>query len=145
MTDAEFEAYVKVCPEIELYFVINEYGGFAWRMNHDMGKPGKIPEEHHASIRTDVDAAQARMVLAADQTIRFNVTTPRVMKENTFTGKDQLVASDDYWLWFRLWDGWSKAMTDSEFKEMDADLTAKHDLSKWRPDGDWKARETCSA
>ena len=33
--------------EIDLYFIINEIGGFIWRMNHEM-LHGRIEKEHWA-------------------------------------------------------------------------------------------------
>jgi len=33
-------------PEVMLYFIIDQIGGFSWQMNHDMAD-GRIPAEHH--------------------------------------------------------------------------------------------------
>lgn len=126
--------------EVELYLTIYALGDFVWRMNHDMAKPGRIPVEHHAGIRNDVAACQARMECAVDQAIRFTVGTPRETKTDAFTGEEFLGASDEYWLWFRWWDSWSKSLTDKQFREMDADITAKRDLAVWRPEGDWRVK-----
>ncbi len=145
MSDEKFVEYVESCQEVELYFMINELGGFVWRMTHDMNKHGRIPEKEHPGIRKDVIAMQVRAGVAVDHTTRFGVVTPREPKKSTFTGEEHVGPSDDYWLWFRWWDAWSKSLSDEVFNEMDADMSAKRDLSKWRPDGEWKVADAATA
>jgi len=128
MNDAEYDAYIKTCPEVELYFAIDTFGGFVWRMNHDLAD-GRI--ESSAGVEQDIINMQGRMEIAIDQSVRFGVIEPR---------KDGR-ASESYWRWFRWWDAWSKAMSNAQFREVDRAITNHEDLSRFRPDGDWKDTE----
>lgn len=134
MNDQEFAEYVKTCSEIELYFIINDCGGFVWRMNHDMNK-GRILNTE--AIRTDIANMQKRGEIAVDQTVRFGVSDPWCMRKSFFDDQEHRAPSDEYWLWFRWWDSWSKSLSDEQFREMDRALSAK-DASAWRPAGDWR-------
>ena len=134
-TDAEFKVQVETCPELVLYLLIEMIGGAIWRMGRELRK-GHIPEESIKGVNRDLDEMHGRIRVAVDQTSRFGVEQPRIYRVK---GEVALSGSDDYWLWYRWWDAWQKSLTDDQYRSMDADMIADRDLSKWRPDGDWKA------
>jgi hypothetical protein len=116
--------------EIGLYFVINECGGFIWRMNHDMAD-GRIPEEDHAAIDKDIKNVQKTQQKAVALLPKFGVVKPT-------QGKNE-APTEEYWKWFRWWDSYVKGLSKEEWEELNRKITAKEDYSNYRPQGDWRA------
>ena len=132
-----FEKMIDTGNEYTLYAIIDMLGGFIWRMNHDMAKPGRIPVESHEAISKDVMAAQKQIEAAVAKTTRFGVEAP--FDENK-------AATEEYWKWFRWWDSWKKAMTDDEWNEFERSLgeggfMTEEQLVKYRPPGDWRGEQ----
>lgn len=111
-SEKEYLDRIATCSELDLYFIIDSMGAFIWRMNHDMAH-GRIPNNDHAGIDRDVMATGERQKLAVKQCSRFGI---QVEDEDGKT-------SDAYWTWYRMWDGWKKALTDSEWREVDDALS----------------------
>jgi hypothetical protein len=131
--EEQFQQLCKSCPEILLYFTINELGGFIWRMNHDMAD-FRIAAEDHPAVSQDVTKAQVQIQFAVDQTTRFGVSMPR----NTESSNGG--ATPEYWTWFQRWDDYVKSLTDEQFKELNSVMTAYSssndatELDKWHPE-----------
>ncbi len=120
--------------ERNIYFAIDMIGGFVWRMNHDIGH-GRIDQKDHAGIDKDIAVARQDQIVLVNALARFGVTQPLEDGHPT----------DQYWRWFRWWDGWKKAMSDDEWRECDAamarGLTEDED-QRFRPQGDWRVTES---
>lgn len=130
-TDQEFQQRIETCSERDLYFTIDFFGGFIWRMNHDMAD-GRIPLEDHPAIDKDVSRCRERSCIAVKQCSRFGVD-PAVDKDNRPT--------DDYWKWYRWWDGWKKGLSAEEWDVFDTansrGLTEEEERL-YQPAGDWR-------
>lgn len=109
--EPKFTETIAECDEINLYFLIDHAGGFIWRMNHDMADD-RIPREHHAGIDSDVMKAREQQQRAVEQCSRFGFEP---LKDGQPT--------DEYWSWFRMWDGWKKSLTDEDWREFNAALS----------------------
>ncbi len=138
----EFKKLCEQVPEIQLYYIINTYGGDIWRLNHDLAD-GRMPESEE--VDKYLAELQEHIQYAVDQTKRFGVETPR--GENG-------VATPTYWSWFRWWDSYTQSLPpdsqDKIFQIFDAigeviggranhhldDLAQK--LSIYRPTQDWR-------
>lgn len=125
--DPESKKNVDEGSEIISYFIINEIGGFIWRMNHDMAD-GRIEKEHHTSIDKDIKRMQDLQLYAISQLIRFGVDEPFVDGHG----------SPQYWAWFRWWDAYIKGISNDEWRRLDLKLKQKEDVSGFRPEGDWR-------
>lgn len=93
--------------EIELYLIIDGYGGVIWRMNHDMCD-GWIPKKDWPAIDRDIESMQKKQTEAVRELLRIGVVRP--LDEN---GKP----TDEYWTWYRSWDKWKKDMSDEEWRK----------------------------
>lgn len=120
---------LETLDEISLYFVINECGGFIWRMNHDMAD-GRIPIEHHDAIEKDIKNVRRTQMDAVALLPKFGVAQPTQGENKTPT--------EEYWKWFRWWDGYIKGLSEEAWKDLNRKITAKEDYSNYRPQGDWK-------
>ncbi len=131
-TEQEFRRRVETCSEIDLYFTIDFFGAFIWRMNHDMAD-GRIPEEDHPGIDKDIERCSERSCIAVKQCSRFGVALP-VDGENRPT--------DEYWKWYRWWDDWKHGMTVDEWDIVNAAHSrgmTNSELKTHRPHGDWRS------
>ncbi len=99
--------------EIELYFLIDECGAFMWRMNHDMSH-GRIPGSDWASITADVKKVGLQQTEAVRELPRIGIAVP--LNESNHP-------TEEYWVWYRAWDKWKKALSDEEWRIVDAALT----------------------
>ena len=115
--------------EMSSYFIINEIGGFIWRMNHDMAN-GRIPTESHKGIDDDIAFMSKVQQYAVSQLNRFGVEKP-YRNENK-------QPSAEYWAWFKWWDSHIKNLPDSEWKELNILIKEKKDCSKYWPKGNWR-------
>lgn len=115
--------------EISLYFVINECGGFIWRMNHDMAD-GRIPIESHDAIDKDIAGVRRTQQDAVSLLPKFGVDQP--------TQGPSRAPTEEYWKWFRWWDSYIKGLSEKEWEELNKKISNKEDYSKYRPQGDWK-------
>lgn len=115
-------------PEILVYYTINSIGGFIWQMNHSMAD-GRIPECDHAAIDKDIANVRKQQVELIKTLPKYGVSQP--LGEN-----DQ--PTPEYWLWFRWWDSYAKSLSNEEFYILNNLLSDKGDVSKFRPEGNWK-------
>lgn len=129
---ANYNAIVESCNEVILYFCINENGGLAWRLRHDATRDyarGYLNEDQYNERMKAAASSTNYAEIAVKQTTRFGVTKPL---------HESGGPTDEYWLWFRWWDGYIKGLSEDDFRELDRKLSAKEDVSKFRPNGDWK-------
>ena len=129
------ERAIKEGPEIAIYMMIEDIGGFIWRMRHDMAH-GRIPQQDHPAVTREVQtASEEQRRLITEALPRFGVTEPLNSEGR---------GSDDYWRWYRWWNAWHKGMTDAEWKEVDPiirfDMTPEQ-IAKVRPSGSWKVSQ----
>ena len=103
----EFKEKITTCSEYNLYFIIDECGGFIWRMNHDLSH-GRI-DDPSGSIQKDIQNVQVLIKLAVEETKRFGV--PFKMNENGS-------ACNEYWNWYRFWDKWKKELSDEDWNSI---------------------------
>ena len=130
------EQAIRNGPEVAVFCMIEDCGGFIWHMNHDMAH-GRIPERAHAGIDRELDEARAdqrRLILEALP--RFGIANP--LDEN---GR----GTDEYWRWYRWWSAWHKGISKEEWSEASAaigfDMTPEQ-IARFRPAGDWNEEET---
>jgi len=95
--------------EVTSYFLIDECGMFIFSMGHDMNH-GKIPEESHTAIKTDIINVQQLQKFAVFGLSRFGVDPESV--------KDRELG--DYWKWFHHWDDWKKSLDEETWKKVAA-------------------------
>ncbi len=130
-----FMTTIDGCPEVVLYFLIDQLGAFIWRMNHDMAD-GRIEAKYHAAIDRDLDLARKQQKQAVQQCERFGVPQP-IDSEGA--------ACPKYWLWYRWWDKWKKGLSDDEWEALDAVLSCDRtmtegEINKYRPPGGWQTQ-----
>jgi len=118
MTDEEYYDELETCPELDLYLTIDGLGAFVWRMNHDLSH-GRIQgtEEELEGVKTDIKNVQEKLEKTVPYCKRFGVPFEMVEKENLVFGGTSKAACDEYWQWFRHWDGWKKDLTDDQWDE----------------------------
>lgn len=100
--------------ELELYFLVEECGGFIWRMNHDMAD-GRIPESEHAGIDVEIENVKKFQMQAINELPRVGIVQPL---DETGHG------TDAYWAWYRKWNQWHHNMSDESWRAVNA-VTAK--------------------
>ena len=116
--------------EIRLYFFIDFVGAYTWRMNHDYSH-GRISEDEMVSI---------------DKTIaRLRIKQDRAVKNLTRFGfkplSDEGKPTAEYWAWYKWWSKWHKDdLTQEQWRELDAKMSAGEDVSSYRPSGDWRSQ-----
>jgi len=73
--DQKTRKQIEEADELGLYFMINEIGGFVWRMNHDMAD-GRIPEKDWPMIDEEIARLRPLQTFAVSQLTRIGVETP---------------------------------------------------------------------
>lgn len=86
--------------EVELYFLIDSWGAFIWRMNHEMSH-GRIETKDHVGVNADIDRVRAKQAEAVQELTRVGVEQP--LDENG-------TPTEAYWEWYRRWNVWHKGM-----------------------------------
>ena len=118
----ELKSKIESCQEIELYFIIDMLGAYAWRVNHDLadGRVESTPELEKSIIEAHED-----IVTTVGQLTRFGIS-PFL--------EDGKSPTEAYWSWFRAWDNYIKSvLTDEEWNDLNALMSIGGDLSKYRP------------
>jgi len=111
--------------EVTTYFLVNECGGFLFRMNHDLGHD-KIPEESKEAVLKDMMNIRVVQKFTVDNLDRFGVDPVSVFdKEN-----------GDYWKWFKFWDKWKTDLSDEEWKQVSVG-----NYKDYLPKTSWKDKE----
>ena len=103
MTDQEKEDILSM-DEVMTYFLIDECGAFLFRMAHDMAD-GKIPEDAHETITTDLVNIRQLQKFTVDNLHRFDVDP-----ESAYNKED-----GDYWKWLNHWGDWKNNLTEEEW------------------------------
>ena len=121
--DPEFP---KTCSEQNLYFIINNIGGFIWQMNHDMAD-GRIEEN------VALNSEQYAIEYCVMQTRRFGVEIPDP-KDG-----EHVERTASYNAWFRWWDSYfQNELSFEEWDEYQSLQSQGKDVSHYRPQGDWR-------
>lgn len=90
--------------EVTTFFLVNECGGFLFRMNHQLSDD-KIPEESKEAVLKDMMNIRVVQKFTVDNLDRFGVDPTSVFdKEN-----------GDYWKWFKFWDKWKTNLKEEEW------------------------------
>ena len=128
-----YKSLIETCPEVGLYLIINEIGGYLWHMNHGLSH-GRI-EDPTGSIVESFPKCREQQIQAVKQLQdRFGVPALE---------SDGETPTESYWKWFRWWDGYIKGLNDVEWKKLN-DACAAHykgedvSLDEWRPEGEWQ-------
>ena len=101
--------------EIYIWSLIEEIGGFTWRMNHDMAD-GRIPQESHAAIDEDIVRMTEIQKYAVSQLPRFGVANPEMGPEER----------EKYFEWYQGWKGLINGLSEAEWQELNS-LLGKND------------------
>ncbi len=118
----ELKSKIESCQEIELYFIIDILGAYVWRTNQDL-TDGRI--ENTPEIKKSIVEAHENIVTTIGQLARFGISP---FLED---GKSPTKASRS---WFRMWDNYVKnTLTDKEWNDLNAVMSAGGDLSRYRP------------
>lgn len=128
LTAEKLTELLEKSPEVVVYNTINGIGGFIFYMEHDMADD-RIPKEDWPAINAVIAVAREEIKKLVESLTRFGVTTP--LNAN---GR----ATAEYWQWFRWWDAYAKSLSNAEYDLLQTEITNGADLSKWRPQGDWK-------
>ena len=126
MIKEETKKLLDECSEFYLWILIEQTGGFLWRMNHDLAD-GRI--DSTSGIEEDLVNMQGRITYAVGQTERFGLEDP--------IGKNGQEGKDAYWKWYNGWKEHNDSLTGSEMSEVGKILNADHTdpCSKFRPKG----------
>ena len=114
----------KTFPEYKVYFMIEECGGFIWRMNHDLGD-GRIEDTPDGAIAKDIERIREIQQLLADELPRFGVKV-----KNKTTGR----VTEDYIEWYNYWHDWHKGMSDEQWRMVNNRLSRKEDITEFLPE-----------
>lgn len=118
-------------PEAVVYFLIEDLGGFIWRMNHDMAD-WRIPEKEWPGIDREIAVARVEQGRLCEALPRFGVAKPL---------DDGGRPTEEYWAWYRWWNAWHKGMSDEQFDAIDVDIALEmtdEQIARCRPEGTWK-------
>ena len=119
----EKEKDIRTCSESSLYFLIETFGGFLWRLRHDSAD-GRIQIDHKGE-----QVLQQKIEGLVDQTVRFGVSEPRNEKG----------ATEEYRRWYRWWNSWHRGMSDEEWEKVDTQLSESAEYrEKLQPPGNWQ-------
>lgn len=129
--DPKLKKKIDEGSELDQYFIINEIGGFRWRMEHELCH-GRISDGDWPSISKDIARLTIAQQYAVSLLTRFGVSKP--------FRDDKIKPSAEYWSWFRWWDSYIKGLPQDEWKEIERRCGAKEDLSIYRPQGEWRTR-----
>lgn len=108
ITEKEMRSDILNFTEMELYFFIDECGGFIWRMNHDMAD-GRIPHDDHAGIDKDIARIHKHQLFALKQLVRFGVDIDLADPKPT----------ENYKAWYGGWNAWKRNMGNEEWEQID--------------------------
>lgn len=117
------------CSEIHLYSCINAIGGFIWSMNHDMSH-GRIKST--LGIEKDLAEAQYSIEYTVLQSRRFGVDIPDVKVG------EHVERTKSYNNWFSWWNTYVMGLSDEKWKELEAKMEKRENVSEFRPEGDWR-------
>ena len=106
MTDQEKKDILSM-DEVMTYFLIDECGAFLFRISHDMSN-GKIPEESHDAITTDLVNIRMLQKFTVDNLQRFGVDP-----ESAYNKED-----GDYWKWLNHWNDWKNNLPDEVWQKV---------------------------
>lgn len=113
--------------EVDTYFLIDECGAFIWRMNHEMSH-GRIPEESHEAINSDIVTVREVQQFAVDNLQRFGID-PESTKDRE---------NGDYWKWYIFWDNWKTGLSDDDWNAVSYALQKKESYEKYLPKNSWR-------
>lgn len=123
------DAEVDSMSESMLYFLVDSIGGFSWRMRHDHAH-GRISDEDMKSIEEDLKKLHVKQVRAIKNLTKFGIAKPLMDDGNP---------TDEYRAWYRWWNHWHhNVLTDEQWRELNDKMSAKEDISSYRPNGDWR-------
>lgn len=127
-TQEEVLSEIDGMAEIHLYFLIDFVGAVAWRMNHDASH-GRILKEDMEKIDKDIERWKVQQDRAVRNLTRFGVHPL----------DDGGKPTAEYWAWYKWWSNWHKdELSNKQWLELDRKMSAKEDVSTYRPTGDWR-------
>lgn len=107
--------------EVMTYFLVDECGAFLFRMSHDMSK-GKIPEEKHEAIMSDLVNIRGLQKFTVENLQRFGVDPESAYdKEN-----------GNYWKWLTHWNDWKNGLSEEEWVKVSVG-----DYEEYLPKNKW--------
>jgi hypothetical protein len=123
MTDEE-KKEIENYAEYALYFMIDGFGSYIWRTNHDIHHDRyPMTPEIEESLKKVSEIQQ----LCLQQLSKFGVDPE--------SAKDR--ANGDYWKWYTFWDNWKKDMSDKEWRKLEKKMSQKEDVSDLLPKRKW--------
>ena len=129
-TPEETQEMIDGMNEISLYFLIEEIGGFIWRMNHDMAH-GRIPIDSHVVIDSDISNVRKHQAYAVERL--------RDVVEGLDPTDADAHPTTEYFNWYRWWNNWHKnELTEEQWSEISIKMRNGEDISTYRPQGSWQ-------
>jgi hypothetical protein len=125
----DIDSLIEANDEMSIYFIIDGLGGVIWRLNHDMAD-NRIEKESWDNLDKEILLMVEVQQYAVSKLTKFGVTNPYLDEKKH--------PSPEYWAWFRWWDGYIKGLPEDEWRILDAKMSAKEDISFYRPKGSWK-------
>ena len=116
----KFKEEIAKCSEIDLFVEIDRIQTYII-----MGKEQNYPEWD----KNDKYVFQAEKELAVEQTSRFGV---QPFEPNSVKPTEQ------YFKWYKWWKDYIDGMSKEEWDNVRGAIENKEDVSKYRPNGDWK-------
>ena len=115
--------------ESMFYFLVDSIDGFSWRMRHDHAH-GRISDEDMKGIEKDLERLHGEQVRAIRNLTRFGIAKP-------LTDDDE--PTYEYRAWYKWWNHWHhNDLTNEQWDELNHKISAKEDISSYRPSGDWR-------
>lgn len=140
----EFEKFIEICQEFELYFLLDEAGSFIRRMNY-MLKNKQIPPENLTGLNQDIIAVNKMQAKAAEQTKRFGVDFKLLEEYNETIKQNIKTPSPEYWVWLKHWNNWKNEFTDELWGKFMAAHEKQESIDEYLPKIKWNDKPTAES
>jgi len=129
---SELRKQIEGAEESMLYFFINHAGGVSFYVRHDSADGRPWAPSISESMKVEEDMFQIQRHCIEQLKVRGIITEP--VGDDNFPTKE-------YWKWFRWWHSYVEGLSYEEWRVFETALNAHVDVSKWRPEGDWRDYE----
>jgi hypothetical protein len=116
-----FKQRCDIGPEVEVFMHIY----------HTTSLLAKAALDASERVALEIDVLLDLFDYSVDKTARFGVNIPRNGGMPTI----------EYHRWFSWWENYLVGLSTNEFHDLETAVKMRHDVSNWRPQGDWRQYE----